>query len=89
MFSSSSLYLIYLFMYHRSFAKAIGCDINSLKLCAKTKTVQEILVAQLNVSSPPTLLPFGPLVDGYFLPVRLQVIVILFYIIPCKASAEA
>ena len=68
MFSSSSLYLIYLFMYHRSFAKAIGCDINSLKLCAKTKTVQEILVAQLNVSSPPTLLPFGPLVDGYFLP---------------------
>ena len=40
----------------------------TLKACAKEKTVDEILKAQLKVSSQPTLLSFGPVVDGYVLP---------------------
>ena len=41
---------------------------SNLKACAKMKSVQEILDAQLKVTSVPTLLPFGPVVDGYVLP---------------------
>ncbi len=41
---------------------------NSLKACVKTKSVQEVLDAQLQVFSKPILLSFGPVVDGYFLP---------------------
>jgi len=52
----------------RSFAKALGCEMKSLKACAKTKSFQDVLTAQLKVFSPPTLLPFGPVVDGHFLP---------------------
>ena len=52
----------------RSFAEALGCTMNSLKTCTKEKSVKEILAAQVKVLSQPTLLPFGPVVDGYFLP---------------------
>lgn len=53
----------------RSFADEIGCDVmNNLKACAKMKSLREILDAQLKVTSVPTLLPFGPVVDGYVLP---------------------
>ncbi|KAL9961305.1 hypothetical protein ACROYT_G030218 [Oculina patagonica] len=52
----------------RSFAKAVGCGMSSLKACVKTKSVQEVLDAQLQVFSNPILLSFGPVVDGYFLP---------------------
>lgn len=52
----------------RSFAEAVGCDVNSLKACVKTKSTQEVLEAQSQVFSNPILLPFGPVVDGYFLP---------------------
>ena len=41
---------------------------NSLKACVKTKFVEEVLNAQVQVFSNPILLPFGPVVDGYFLP---------------------
>ena len=46
----------------------MGCDVSSLKECAKKKTLQEILKAQLNVTSELNFLPFAPVVDGYFLP---------------------
>lgn len=39
----------------------------SLKACVKTKSTQEVLDAQSQVFSNPILLPFGPVVDGYFL----------------------
>ena len=52
----------------RSFAEAVECEMNSLKACAKTKSVQEVLDAQLQVFSNPIMLPFGPVMDGYFLP---------------------
>jgi len=52
----------------RSFAKAAGCKMTSLKACVKTKSSQEVLDAQSQVFSNPILLPFGPVVDGYFLP---------------------
>lgn len=52
----------------RSFANAVGCDVDSLKLCAKTKSVQQLMDAQIKVFSTPILLPFGPVVDGFFLP---------------------
>ena len=52
----------------RSFAQAVGCDITSLKACAKKKSVQEILAAQLKVFSEPNFLPLAPVVDGVFLP---------------------
>lgn len=57
-----------IFMMSRSFAKAVGCEMNSLKACVKTKPVQAVLDAQSPVFSNPILLPFGPVVDGYFLP---------------------
>lgn len=53
---------------YRSFAKAAGCKMTSLKACVKTKSSQEVLDAQSQVFSNPILLPFGPVVDGYFLP---------------------
>lgn len=53
--------------YSRSFAKAAGCEMTSLKACVKTKSTQEVLDAQSQVFSNPILLPFGPVVDGYFL----------------------
>ncbi len=40
---------------------------SSLKACVKTKSVQDVLDAQLQVFSNPILLSFGPVVDGYFL----------------------
>jgi len=52
----------------RSFAKAIGCEITSLKDCAKQKTVQEILDAQIKISLQLYFLSMAPVVDGYFLP---------------------
>ncbi|KAL9961301.1 hypothetical protein ACROYT_G030214 [Oculina patagonica] len=52
----------------RSFAKAIGCEITSLKECAKKKTVQEVLAAQIKIVSPQNYLPLTPVPDGYFLP---------------------
>jgi len=52
----------------RSFAEAVGCDMSSLKECAKKKSVKEILSAQLKVFLEPNFLPFAPVVDGYFLP---------------------
>ncbi|XP_020631113.1 neuroligin-4, Y-linked-like [Orbicella faveolata] len=52
----------------RSFAKAIGCEITSLKACAKEKTVQEVLNAQSKIFSQLNYLSLGPVVDGYFLP---------------------
>ena len=41
---------------------------SSLKSCVKTKSTQAVLDAQSQVFSNPILLPFGPVVDGYFLP---------------------
>ena len=52
----------------RSFAQAVGCDITSLKACAKKKSVQEILAAQLKVFSEPNFLPLAPVVGEVFLP---------------------
>ena len=46
----------------------MGCEINSLKACVKTKSTQAVLDAQSQVFSNPILLPLGPVVDGYFLP---------------------
>jgi len=40
----------------------------SLKACAKKKSVQEILVAQLKVFASLNFLSFAPVVDGYFMP---------------------
>ena len=54
--------------YSRSFAKAVGCEVTSLKVCAKQKSVEDILAAQLKVFQLPNFLPFAPVVDGYFLP---------------------
>ena len=52
----------------RSFAKAVGCTMTSLKVCAKKKTVQEVLAAQTKIFAQPNLLTLAPVVDGYFLP---------------------
>lgn len=52
----------------RSFANAVGCEMDSLKLCAMKKSVQQLLDAQIKVFSNPILLPFGPVVDGFLLP---------------------
>ena len=41
---------------------------SNLKACAKMKSLREILDAQLKVTSVLTLLPFGPVVDGYVVP---------------------
>ncbi|KAL9961303.1 hypothetical protein ACROYT_G030216 [Oculina patagonica] len=52
----------------RSFAEAIGCDITSLKMCAKKKSFQDLLAAQLKVFQRSNYLPFTPVVDGHFMP---------------------
>ena len=52
----------------RSFAKAVGCQIASLKACAKKKPFQALLRAQLKVFHFLNFLPFAPVVDGYFMP---------------------
>ena len=62
-FSYASSYFCF-----RSFAIAIGCEITSLKACAKEKTVEEVLSAQSEIFSELNLLPMAPVVDGYFLP---------------------
>ena len=56
------------YFYFRSFAKAIGCKITSLKACAKQKTVQEVLDAQSKIFLQLNYLTMAPVVDGYFLP---------------------
>ena len=53
----------------------MGCDMSSLKECAKKKSVKEILSAQLKVFLEPNFLPFAPVVDGYFLPGKMQSLV--------------
>ena len=52
----------------RSFAEALGCDIKTLKMCAKKKSFQDVLAAQQKVFQRPNFLPFSPVVDGYFMP---------------------
>ena len=52
----------------RSFAKAIGCEITSLKACVKEKTVHEVLNAQSKIFDQLNYASMGPVVDGYFLP---------------------
>lgn len=65
----SLIHFIFVYVYSRRFAEAVGCDdIFSLKACAKKKSVQEILSAQNKVLSMPNLLAFAPVVDGYLLP---------------------
>ena len=68
-------FIFFYVRYSRRFAKALGCDVSSLKECAKKKSVQEILSAQLKVFSEPNFLSFAPVVDGYFLPGTMQTLV--------------
>ena len=63
-----SIFFFFFFFLCRCFAKAVGCEMASLKACAKKKSVQELLVAQLKVFASPNFLPFAPVVDGYFMP---------------------
>ena len=62
-FSCGSSYFCF-----RSFAKAIGCEITSLKTCAKEKTVKEVLNAQEKIFLQLNYATMGPVVDGHFLP---------------------
>ena len=52
----------------RRFAQSLGCDESSLKECAKKKTFQEIIDAQIQIYPKEHVLSFCPVVDGYFLP---------------------
>ena len=59
---------VFTHFFSRSFAKVVGCEMASLKACAKKRTFQELLFAQLEVFNFPNFLPFAPVVDGYFMP---------------------
>ena len=52
----------------RRLAQLLGCDESSLKECAKKKTLQEIIDAQIQICPKEHVLSFCPVVDGYFLP---------------------
>ena len=52
----------------RRFAEVLGCEESSLKECAKKKTLQEIIDAQIQIYPKEHVLTFCPVVDGYFLP---------------------
>ncbi|XP_078382565.1 cocaine esterase-like isoform X2 [Oculina patagonica] len=58
----------------RSFAKAVGCDITSLKMCAKKKSFQDLLAVLHKVDNVVNFLPFAPVVDGFFMPGLLPVL---------------
>lgn len=48
----------------RRFAQVLGCDESSLKECAKKKTFQEIIDAQIQIYPKEHVLSFCPVVDG-------------------------
>ena len=52
----------------RSFAEVVGCEMASLKACAKNKSFQELSSAQLKVFDYLNFFRFAPVVDGYFMP---------------------
>ena len=61
-------FLFYIDLFPRSFAKTVGCEMTSLKACAKKKSFQELLSAQLKVFDCLNFFRFTPVVDGYFMP---------------------
>ncbi|CAH3023185.1 unnamed protein product [Porites evermanni] len=52
----------------RSFAENVGCEMASLKACAKKKSFQDLSSAQLKVFDYLNFFRFAPVVDGYFMP---------------------
>ena len=61
---------IYFFVdrFPRSFAENVGCEMASLKACAKKKSFQDLSSAQLKVFDYLNFFRFAPVVDGYFMP---------------------
>ena len=61
---------IYFFVdrFPRSFAEEVGCELASLKACAKKKSFQDLSSAQLKVFDYLNFFRFAPVVDGYFMP---------------------
>ena len=59
---------VFTHFFSRSFAKVVGCEMASLKDCAKNKSFHDLLAAQVKVYDDLNFLNFAPVVDGYFMP---------------------
>ena len=76
-----ALFISFLSFLPRSFAEAVGCEMASLKACAKKKSFQDLSSAQLSVFDDLNFLRFAPVVDGYFMP---GVCYAIIKIVPCR-----